>query len=249
MNELQTSNTDRIATLHAEVVSAVRSSLEKAIEIGELLEAEKANVAHGEWSKWIEENVPFDIRTAQRYMKANANRDRIKYDSVSLLTEAYRAIEKPKTKNRAEELQRRLDDVKKRQQEAFLEEMQTMKELGQYSLDCDKLEVLHERNDKLQSEGDKLIEQRGHMDLLDWLDAIEEHSKRWNALFAEYYELRDSFPEFAKVKPITDAEIDDRIAALKIQSEMPEDLKDLDAKSDLILDSAEIEADEERGGA
>lgn len=97
MNELQKANTERIATLHAEIVGALRSSLEKAIEVGELLEEQKATVAHGEWSSWVEEKLPFDIRTAQRYMKTYVNRDSIlKNDSVSHLTDAYRLLEEPK---------------------------------------------------------------------------------------------------------------------------------------------------------
>ena len=97
LNEIETSNIDRITQLHEEIVGAVRMTLNKAIEIGDLLETEKAKASHGEWSKWVEENLPFDIRTAQRYMKAYANRDQIaKNDSVSLLTDAYRLLEEPK---------------------------------------------------------------------------------------------------------------------------------------------------------
>jgi len=96
MNEIQINRIDQIKTLHEEIVGAVRLTLTKAIELGGILEEQKAETPHGAWSSWIEENLPFDIRTAQRYMKAYANRDQLKNDSVSLLTDAYRLLEEPK---------------------------------------------------------------------------------------------------------------------------------------------------------
>ena len=185
LNEIEPSKIDRIMQLHAEIVGAVRMSIGKAIEIGELLETEKAKISHGEWSKWVGGNLPFDIRTAQRYMKANANRDRIKYDSVSLLTEAYEAIEKPKTRNRVEDLQRRQHDAHERARKAAEEELALMAELGKYSQDVDTLDALHEQNNELQREGgeiERVLEER--LVSLFWRDGDGELDD-WERLKAE----------------------------------------------------------------
>ena len=95
MNDIETSRIDKIRELHADIIGAVRMTLEKAIDLGGLLKEQKAETAHGEWSTWVSDNLPFDIRTAQNYMKAYRRRDELKNENVSLLTEAYRTLEEP----------------------------------------------------------------------------------------------------------------------------------------------------------
>jgi len=50
-----------------------------------------ARLSHGDFLPWLQANCSFNERTAQRYMKLNAYRD--KCDRVSDLQEAYQQIE------------------------------------------------------------------------------------------------------------------------------------------------------------
>lgn len=93
MSTLTTTNpAPEITRLHAEIVDALRSSLEKALRIGEFLTEQKAALPHGEFGPWVAANLPFSDRTAQRYMRLHRERDRIKTDTVSDLGDAYRLL-------------------------------------------------------------------------------------------------------------------------------------------------------------
>jgi hypothetical protein len=84
---------NRINDLHRSIIGTVRKTLNDAIEAGRLLSDVKANLKHGEFVGWIEKNLDFDIRTAQRYMFAYKHRDEIqKNDSVSYLSDAYKIV-------------------------------------------------------------------------------------------------------------------------------------------------------------
>jgi hypothetical protein len=102
MAEIIKSNiVDEIRKLHGEVLDQLRLSLEKGIRIGQLLVKQKGSLEHGEWLPWTEANLPFDERTARRYMTVYHNRNVLKSDNVSGLTEAYKLlaakVEKPTT--------------------------------------------------------------------------------------------------------------------------------------------------------
>jgi hypothetical protein len=59
---------ERINAEHAQVEAAVRSTLGHARAAGDLLLQAKAQVQHGQWLPWLQENVRFKVRTAQGYM-------------------------------------------------------------------------------------------------------------------------------------------------------------------------------------
>lgn len=61
------------ATAHAEA----RSALERARRCGELLTEAKAKVEHGGWLPWIEANLAFGARQAQKYMSLAEKWDRL----------------------------------------------------------------------------------------------------------------------------------------------------------------------------
>jgi signal recognition particle subunit SRP54 len=61
---------DEIRQLHSDILQAARTTLDKAIRIGELLTTVKAQCKHGEWLPWVQANLPFSERTAQNYMRA-----------------------------------------------------------------------------------------------------------------------------------------------------------------------------------
>jgi len=92
---------ERLQELHGLVVSSAVKTFEAAIEAGKILTEIKQDLPHGSFTSWCEENLPFNIRTAQRYMRCYASRDKLlKNDSVSLLSGAYRMLEKPKEKGK-----------------------------------------------------------------------------------------------------------------------------------------------------
>ena len=95
MNSLKQRPLDEIITLHNEIDGQCRVILQKAVRIGELLTEQKAKLPHGEFTPWIETNLPFTVRTAQNYMKVYRERDTLKSENVSLLTEGYRLLQGP----------------------------------------------------------------------------------------------------------------------------------------------------------
>lgn len=59
----------QINSAHVQFQEKYKTSLVLAYQIGGLLVQAKAQVAHGGWLSWIEENCAFGERTAQTYMK------------------------------------------------------------------------------------------------------------------------------------------------------------------------------------
>ena len=99
--KIQKSAVEEISRLHGEIVGDARITLKKAIRIGELLSAEKERHKHGEWGKWIDENLPFTSRMAQNYIRCFDNKAKLKCETVSLLGvgAAVKKLANPKPKN------------------------------------------------------------------------------------------------------------------------------------------------------
>jgi Protein of unknown function (DUF3102) len=83
---------EEINELHQQNLDAAKSTLERAIWIGELLTQQRANLKHGEWLPWLEANIIFSDRTARRYIAVFEQREQLKLDSVSDLADAYRFL-------------------------------------------------------------------------------------------------------------------------------------------------------------
>jgi hypothetical protein len=81
-----------VLALHADVVASARTTIEKAIRIGELLTEIKAGLKHGQWLAWIESRLPFSDHTARNYIRVYEQRERLKLETVSDLTDAYRLL-------------------------------------------------------------------------------------------------------------------------------------------------------------
>ena len=94
---LQTNLTQRITELHNSILDRLQRSLRDALEIGDLLQQQKAVLAHGEFTPWIENELPFTPRTARRYIALYEHRDKLQSQNVNTLTEAYRLLQEPKT--------------------------------------------------------------------------------------------------------------------------------------------------------
>ncbi len=78
-----------IHRLHDEILSHARTSLDKAIRIGDILTTVKSTLKHGDWLPWIKEHAPFAERTARRYLFVFEKRAELKSANVTDLSNAY----------------------------------------------------------------------------------------------------------------------------------------------------------------
>lgn len=93
--KVQANSLAQIKRLHSEILVAARKSLTSGIEIGRLLFEQKKSLPHGQWAQWLNANVPFTPRTATNYMRLWDERERLKTETVSDLTTAYRLLSPP----------------------------------------------------------------------------------------------------------------------------------------------------------
>jgi hypothetical protein len=82
----QGNRASEINRLHKEFGEGLRLTLEKAVHIGELLVAAKAECGHGNWLSWIKTNLSFSEETANRYMRCFYNREQLNSPSAGYLT-------------------------------------------------------------------------------------------------------------------------------------------------------------------
>jgi hypothetical protein len=81
-----------INRLYGKTEEALRTTLQMAIRLGELLCAQKADLRHGEWLPWLEANTPIPPRSAANYMRVYENRALLKKELISNLPEARRLL-------------------------------------------------------------------------------------------------------------------------------------------------------------
>jgi hypothetical protein len=79
---------DEIISLHEEIRRAAETMIQKAIRIGKLLVQHKRKLPHGEFGSWIEDNLPFCVRTGQLYMDIFRNKELLESEKISLLSDA-----------------------------------------------------------------------------------------------------------------------------------------------------------------
>jgi hypothetical protein len=100
---------EEITSLHGEVIQEARTTLRKAIRIGELLTSVKPRLGHGKWLPWLAANVPFRQETASDYMRCYQQRDKFKSGLKPNLTQAVKMLRdpdaKPRGRKRSEPLQ------------------------------------------------------------------------------------------------------------------------------------------------
>jgi hypothetical protein len=87
---------DHINRRHRRIMELGKQALDEAIDIGRDLSEIKTSLDHGQWLPWLEKNAEFTARSATRYMRLWDNRDRLKSDNVSDLSEAYALLSEPK---------------------------------------------------------------------------------------------------------------------------------------------------------
>jgi len=88
-------NVPEIRKLHSELQGVLQNALDKAIRLGDLLSQEKARLKHGQWLPWLKTWCPFHERTATNYIRVFQNRERLKSETVSDLTGAYKLLAPP----------------------------------------------------------------------------------------------------------------------------------------------------------
>lgn len=92
---------------HRKCDEAVSTALDHAMRAGDLLIKAKAEIGHGDWQAWVEENFEGSMRRAQEYMRLAKNREAIKAEKARSsaplgIDRALRAIAAPKQKNSSE---------------------------------------------------------------------------------------------------------------------------------------------------
>jgi hypothetical protein len=88
-------NTDEVREINRladELLKLGRQTIEKAIRIGELLTQKKAKVAYGDWNLWMEVNLNFSPRTAQRWMRLYQDFDKRKTDTMADLESGFNIL-------------------------------------------------------------------------------------------------------------------------------------------------------------
>lgn len=81
-----------IIQLHNSITNNLKRSLSDALKIGQLLLEQKKKLKHGDFTEWIKVNLPFSDRTARNYINLHQNRGRLKTESVSVLSQAYKLL-------------------------------------------------------------------------------------------------------------------------------------------------------------
>jgi hypothetical protein len=83
---------------HEAAIGAARACLEHAIRCGELLIRAKAGVPHGRWRLWVEANLSFGARQAQKYMRLAARGEQMRIaNSHFTIDAALAALAEPQT--------------------------------------------------------------------------------------------------------------------------------------------------------
>ena len=73
---------DKVTNLHQEIMSHLRQSLMKVIQIGELLDQQEAKFKHGDFEAWVSTNFPFNFSRAREYIRVYRERERLKEEGV-----------------------------------------------------------------------------------------------------------------------------------------------------------------------
>lgn len=115
----KTEATEKIIDLSNWIKDGIEVTLGFVMQIGELLVQQKKALKHGEFGKWIDEELPFKRRTAQQYMKLFNNRDKLNAHGVALLGDAYKLLAEPKKPDNESDTQQHGTDYDSKTDEAL----------------------------------------------------------------------------------------------------------------------------------
>jgi hypothetical protein len=94
--------TDEINKLKGEIEGLGRTTIAKAVRIGELLNDVKKELQHGEWLGWLQNDVRISQPTASRWMTLAKFEDKTKLFTMNNLKEAFALLDASKPEKRAE---------------------------------------------------------------------------------------------------------------------------------------------------
>lgn len=92
MNKEEKQLLKEIKSLHREIISDYRASLNRCIRLGSILKKQKERVGHGNFIQWVKTYLPFSERTSRNYMTLHHHKARLKKEKVNSLRQAYRLI-------------------------------------------------------------------------------------------------------------------------------------------------------------
>ncbi|HOV13765.1 MAG TPA: DUF3102 domain-containing protein [Spirochaetota bacterium] len=78
--------------LYLDIKQAMETAYQKALRLGEMLSNVKGILPHGEFGSWIEENMNFSVRNAQRYMLVFDKKEELKDRSIESLSQAFKLL-------------------------------------------------------------------------------------------------------------------------------------------------------------
>ncbi|WP_028973290.1 hypothetical protein [Spirochaeta cellobiosiphila] len=94
---------DEIINLYNEIeerfTKAAQDSMSNIFRIGEIIFDQKKVLPHGEFTPWVNDNLPFGVRQAQRYILAYLNKDQYN-PSLELNLKSFLALLKTKDSNK-----------------------------------------------------------------------------------------------------------------------------------------------------
>lgn len=99
LGELAATVNDEYALMTGDMTRAVK----RAIRIGELLTEAKSEVAHGEWIPWVRDNLVFNERQAQKFIRINTNQSAHLIKDARTINEAVALLAEPKEEEPADE--------------------------------------------------------------------------------------------------------------------------------------------------
>ncbi len=99
--DITTNRAPVIKMLLTELGTALKTSVNKAIQIGQLLSEQKEEMDHGAFLPWLEMNFSMSRHTATNYMKLYEHKN--KCENVSHLQDAYKQIEQIEKQTKQEQ--------------------------------------------------------------------------------------------------------------------------------------------------
>ncbi len=149
---------DEITSLHNDILGYYKRSLNNGIRIGELLLEQKKKLNHGEFTKWVDANLPFTDRTARNYMKVYNNRDKLKTETVSDLTTGYKLLIETKEIKSNGNLIKYINEQLEIQNNAAENRIWAERELGKRFKEITKLQKVVREATKISSEIDNRLQ-------------------------------------------------------------------------------------------
>jgi DNA modification methylase len=81
-----------VIALHNQNLQAAKMSIDRGIQIGEILSKHKESIGHGNWLPWVKKYLRYTARTVTNYIGLYVHRKEIKKRKVSDLQAAYKLL-------------------------------------------------------------------------------------------------------------------------------------------------------------